>query len=804
MRPSTRIIVVLNPISITIAKAYGPLALSCLLVLLLGASAFVPPASGQPPVWRTSSDLIKKSPQSFSRLDKAGIEAVLKRVDKSFTLIPDYLRDKDTPVFQHKGDLTIDGSFDNSHILVVDGNLTVRGSYDDYRDGTGILVVLGDMRAEHVISWGSIAVNGTLQTAGLVYAYYNDFTFEVGGPVKARALVVFDKSTKYDRVEAAVVQTDNDNATKVAVRHFVPELMIEDVLDKTEADTTELYAVPSYEDAQKRIGAGRPIFRDQPGPESLAADIIKLYQPKVDAATMMRLAKTDRLLAMVVATKESVPVDVQNLLAATGDPAILELLAKNPKIDRAVLGRIAKTNAATAVAVARNPNAPAEAISLLASAGDPATRIAILENPSVPVADLSRLAVDKDASVRKALAQGRHLRRVPAADLTRLISDPESEVRGALPHHDGVLGVEQLAVLARDKNPKVRQAVGEALSRQSLWQQVPMGTPDARAALISALVKDAVPEVRKAALLGATAAEQEQFVANYKADEQLLVIAELAEVTRSVPLMTRAAEAPQDIAVRLAKNLAIPPALQLRLISRLQDPKSRTRVSMLDYEALAKAMESWDLVIDALVNNPNVTEEARLAVARYCRASTAQGTFCREMLGSPHDASAEVFEILSGVGDSEDWALSAILSKYPTRAQIERAVPRWFNTEPVILAEFKKIRTLNGDAFWNALATSKQPKLRAVAAANAATPAATLVTLLRDPETDVSAPAAANPSTPVESLTQAGHISWILSNPRIPDARVRSLLDRALADADDSGANACKKVLAARALRAAS
>ncbi len=60
------------------------------------------------------------------------------------------------------------------------------------------------MRAEHVMSWGSIAVTGTLEASGLVYAYYNDFTFEVGGPVKAKALVVFDKSSNYERVDVAI------------------------------------------------------------------------------------------------------------------------------------------------------------------------------------------------------------------------------------------------------------------------------------------------------------------------------------------------------------------------------------------------------------------------------------------------------------------------------------------------------------------------------------------------------------------------------------------------------------------------
>jgi hypothetical protein len=793
-------------ISLSIAKPYAPQLLLLCLVILLGVSAFVPPASGAtPPVWRTSGELIKQSPKSFPHLDKAGIDAVIKRLPKGLTLIPDYLRDKDARVHLHKGDLTIDGSFDNSHILVIDGNLTISGSYDDYRGGTGILVVLGDMRAEHVISWGSIAVTGNLQAAGLVYAYYNDFTFEVGGTVKARALVIFDKSSNYERVEATVVQTDDgedDDKTPMAVRHFLPELMIEDVLDKTDADTTTLYAMPSYDDAKKRIEAGEPIFRDQPGPESLAADVVRLFSPNVDAATMTRLAKADRLLAMVVATKESVPVAVQQEFAASGDAAILELLAKNPKADRAVLGKIAKTNAVTAANAAKNPNAPAEAMASIAGSGDPATRIGLLENPSLDVAVLSRLAADKDASVRERVALSSHLRRLPAADLARLVADPEVDVRVALPRHDAVLSIEQLVELARDKSPKVRQAAAEALSAQSLWQQVPVGTPEARAAVISTLVKDSVPDVRFAALPGATPAEQEQFVANFPAEGQPSVIARLAEVTRSVPLMTRAAEGDRMAAEALAKNPAITPALQLRLIAKLQDPKTRKRVSSVDVEEILKQMDSWDTVIDALVDNPNVTAEARLAVARYCRAASAPAQFCDSMLGHPHDVSADVLEMLSGVVG--DWSLSAILSKYATRAQVDLGIRVWYDDQADILAEVKKMRSLPDSAWWNALATSKLPKLREIAATNAATPPAALAALIRDPESDVSMHAAANPSTPLEALSQAGHISWILSNPRIPDTMVRSLLDRALKESDDLGATACKKVLAARALRAAS
>lgn len=270
------------------------------LALAIAATMCASMAPAAEPLWRTSTDVISQAQASISRLDATGVESVIARLPKSLALIPPFLRDADVPVYLHKGDLTIDGSFANAHTLVVDGDLTIRGSYDDYRGrGTGILVVLGDLRAEHVVSWGSIAVTGTLDATGLVYAYYNDYSFEVAGPVTARAVVVFDKGTNNPRVDAAIRQIDNGDSAALAVCHFVPELMIEDILDKTDADTTELQAVASYEAARTRIAAGLPIFREQPGPASLATDVLRLFRPGLDAATRRRLAQTDPLLAMV-------------------------------------------------------------------------------------------------------------------------------------------------------------------------------------------------------------------------------------------------------------------------------------------------------------------------------------------------------------------------------------------------------------------------------------------------------------------------------------------------------------------------
>ena len=96
----------------------------------------------------------------------------------------------------YEGDLEIAGSLDLDAMLVVTGRLRIAGSLDGGH-GSGHLIVLGDLDAEHVVSWGALQVGGDLNARGLVYAYYNDFSFGVQGKVNAAGLVVYDKFHGY-------------------------------------------------------------------------------------------------------------------------------------------------------------------------------------------------------------------------------------------------------------------------------------------------------------------------------------------------------------------------------------------------------------------------------------------------------------------------------------------------------------------------------------------------------------------------------------------------------------------------------
>ncbi|MES2818614.1 MAG: hypothetical protein V4812_06450, partial [Pseudomonadota bacterium] len=186
--------------------------------------------------------------------------------------IGDYLEDAGIPWELHRGDLHIDGSLDNRHALVVDGNLTINGDYDDYTSGIGMLVVLGELRVDNLMSWGSVYVDSDLQARGLVIAEYNDFTFEVKGKVNARGLVIHDKSSSYENGQLGFVYddmagTDAEQAA-LAVRQLVPELY-----DVSEFAEDNPLGSPNYEQAVARMRAGQPLFRQQPATASLIQDL---------------------------------------------------------------------------------------------------------------------------------------------------------------------------------------------------------------------------------------------------------------------------------------------------------------------------------------------------------------------------------------------------------------------------------------------------------------------------------------------------------------------------------------------------
>ncbi|MDC8012400.1 hypothetical protein [Tahibacter soli] len=773
---------------------------------LMTSLALACAANAAPGEWISSAELVRNG--TLVRVADAEVKATLARLPKGLSSIRDYIGDKDAAVYRHVGDLTLERSFSNDDIVIVDGNLTIKGDYDDYSPGIGVLLVLRDFTVDDVLSWGSIAVGGKLASTGLVYANYNDFTFEVAGTIAARALVVSDKSADYGKVEATIEQTDDDFRMDAALRHFVPELLIDDLIDNAgDSDEPTVVARADWDEANRRVHAGLPLFRDTPAPPTLEADVAKLLDAKTDDATVAKLAASDRLLALVAASREKPALALQRALLAQNDAAVLVRLAANPGVDRDILARIAQAQPAASAVAAKNPNAPASLVAPMARSDDPSVRIALLEHNDAPVAQLATLAADADASVRLALAQSRHVRRLAPADVDRLVADTDAQVRRAMLQRDGVLRIAHYAKLAVDADDEVRVEVAETLARQAVWQDLPVGTPAEREAIAAKLAGDAAPRVRRAAIAAAAPADQERLATALAEATKTPLDADLAATTRSVALMRRYAEGHKDAAENLAKNPALPPSLQRRLVARLPSAGApRPRFSVLsDPEDIVKQMDTWDAVVEELTNNPNAAPATVAAIAEYCKEADGRARFCNTLLDR-HDLAPAIFDTLAGIGDGDlrdDWALTVIGAPYAQRRQVVEAFVRWHDDEPFLDA-FKAAAKRGDDAAWlTALAESTHEALREVAAHNAATPPAVLVKLRGDAADDVRFAASANPSLPREAIEKAIDApSWVLANPNVPDALVRRMLERALADDDTLAADAALKVLAARALRA--
>jgi hypothetical protein len=176
----------------------------------------------------------------------------------------DYQENKDIGWYRHQGDLVVPDNLDLDVALVVDGDLVVHGFLDDYVSDIGMLVVLGDLVVHDLVSWGSVYVEGDLWSHGIVYGYYNDFTFEVDGEVHARVLAMSDKSADYHCGEVTA-EIDSYVPTKAqfrAAREILVPQVYDDWKERSKMGKQPRLAYPSYHRVCDRLHAGKPLFQD--------------------------------------------------------------------------------------------------------------------------------------------------------------------------------------------------------------------------------------------------------------------------------------------------------------------------------------------------------------------------------------------------------------------------------------------------------------------------------------------------------------------------------------------------------------
>jgi len=783
---------------------------SLLLVLVF---AFPVASRGEQGKWTTLSSLVKKD-NAFVELTAEKLAQVVGRLEKNEHMLEARRRVDRTWVY-YKGDLKLDGPIDGNIGLVVDGNLRIDGLYDDYVSDIGSLVVLGDMHVEHLISWGSVAVLGNLEADGVVFTYYNDFTFEVGGSIQAEALVVSDKYADFDssKVNVGLKWQNGITTSDVSTaQFFTAPVMAASVVDIDEGDFDSDYLYPDADGCRQVLRAGQKLFRKPVATKSLMVALEKAFDPDTDSASLLKLLEVDSLVAIAVASRSDVPELAQDKMIEMKVPEVLEVLSSNSAVGKHRLFRIAELFPSMVSNVANNENMPTEMLVGLLKPDDTESKIAMLSRSDLPVKILETLSADSDETVRWYCTHYASSGKLSAEVIDRLVVDPSTKVRVSLAGCE-ILGYDQLSKLAADEEPDVRRAVAERLVRQNLWRCTRTLSQTERESLAGKLYSDSNRLVGDTVVAALPPQQQlevgRKWLAQIGDEKYQYRIIELAATTQSIELMKLILDSGfLKGQVAVAENLAISDALQQQVVSLIPHSKPRSQQLLFSFE-----IDLSDELAVNLLDNPNVSEVVVRKLAEHVVKGRTQSVISNTIGNLAHLSSASL-EILSRFGDSEfkefTYPFAVLNSRHSTRKQIERAFFRYHADDQELQMKFRQIAGLQDADWWRALGNSDSDKLREIAAINKNSLPETLLEMAKvaaskeqeSEDVDIMWYVVANPNFPLTDDVIAKYPQEAISNPKVSEKQIELVVQNARKNDDSySVLEDAREVMAARRLK---
>lgn len=643
---------------------------------------------------------------------------------------------------RHDGDLSIEGDFilRGGKSLIVDGDLTIEGTYDDCR-GTGHIVVLGDMKADNVLTWGTSIVTGRLTAKELVYCCYNDHISEFRGGVTARALLISDKSCEYPRENNDIefCLSDWGELDLSIFRHLVPALAPENMEDTV---------FPEYDICAQLIHDRKSIFRETPADAEVFDKAWARLTEDFYDGDLSDLVSVDVMIRAIIAQQHELPVAVQEKLLSYEETDVICNLAGNPATAPLNLAKIIEMEPLARAIALKNPNAPSSVSHKHFKDPNPKVRAALAGRTDITAEIAARLAVDPDPEVRRALVwsagvhlldQDRLLSLADDADVNVLISFMQS---GVLFDHS------TCAKLARHPHDSVRSFLASYIKQQALWLLPQSLTEKERHDIGQMLVADPKIWVSAAAVIAMSPETQYSIVKGWLETIETGArfpnwVEKIAQSTTSEPLMELFAKVP-DIRThqKLAGNKALSPKVQ-NLLFEQWTAHGETDGS------------SGDLteVIKELASNIVTTDDVLVRIASTVER---EGLNSRAFLGLKHcnnlpPAALDVLtSIVTDLEDKEDLALTIIGSPRAPQTMLKQAIALWYNRDENLLKEHASFTNLHKADYWAAMAGAESPELREIAASHHETPLDVLVSLMEDSRPRISGSAAVNQSLPID------------------------------------------------------
>jgi hypothetical protein len=508
--------------------------------------------------------------------------------------------------YLHRGDLVVDGGFESTLNLVVDGDLTVRGPLLD-TSGEGLLVVTGDLLCRDLLSQQLLVVLGSVRSDGLVFAYYNDYAFEVwGSELEARAILIYDRSRTLPDKRKTSFEWDSDGSES-----------------PVDARTIFLDGFLRWEDQSaipyRRVEEnGKTVWLDEAG-------------VKADAKTARVLAKAKAVPAEFEVFEQA----IRSGEAVFRSPARAGLSAPHDwRIDpltsaASVDGQAASTDVKMRVAAAGHPAASKPAVARLAKDPDARVRAAVVHHPLLTAAAATVLARDPNEDVRRQLAASVHatpllaafasdkaplVRRATASHPNlddslrrKLIADPDRSVKARALRYQPVTA----AWVAELRSSRDEMLAAWALEHEAEVVGKPSGRSDFRTGLV-----DARRAVREAAL---RAARNEPSLLPFLAenaerlvrDESPLIRTALASASRDGVILAALARDPDSTVRHFAlENLAVPELVLLAEAERLAAAPAKS------WSLMDPAYAEHITAVHALLRHPRLPASALRVIHR--------------------------------------------------------------------------------------------------------------------------------------------------------------------------------------------
>lgn len=242
---------------------------------------------------------------------------------------------KNSDFLFYDGDLTVPTNLEVDKRLVVRGNLTINGMYDDFEDFIGSTIVFGNMSAENMFNIRSLRVTGDLNVTNIMFTGHDHYYFSVDGTLNAKGVIVDDKLAEFNlgKVEFAFLGNvyDEDSEEHEQLMHngfrsIRPELIsmpdIRDYISETETLDEQSIEGPLRE----YMMAGESALRETPAPEDLPLWLEAVLNMETSEKDLLLLINKDPLVNLLMASREELPRKARKALMETKDPMVINLL----------------------------------------------------------------------------------------------------------------------------------------------------------------------------------------------------------------------------------------------------------------------------------------------------------------------------------------------------------------------------------------------------------------------------------------------------------------------------------------------